>query len=91
MGLLIEFVEVKYFVDNCREQGEGYEDCETDLTYYIWHGYLYAVTLFAFLSVYSLMLSGYFEAGFLLGMDVRTALIDLVYRCTWGKYCNVEQ
>ena len=91
MGLLIEFVEVKYFVDNCREQGEGYEDCETDLTYYIWHGYLYAVTLFALLSVYSLMLSGYFEAGFLLGMDVRTALIDLVYRCTWGRYCNVEQ
>ena len=30
MGLLIDFVEVKYFVDNCKEQGEGYEDCETD-------------------------------------------------------------
>ena len=30
--------------------------------------------------MYSLMLSGYFEGGFLLGMDVRTALIDTVYR-----------
>ena len=39
------------------------------------------ISLFsAFLSVYSLMLSGYFESAFLLGMDVRTALIDTVYR-----------
>ena len=60
-------------------QVEGYEDCETDQIYYIWHGYIYAVLLFAFLSVYSLLLSGYFEGAFLLGMDVRTALIDTVY------------
>ena len=37
-------------------------------------------SLSAFLSVYSLMLSGYFESAFMLGMDVRTALIDTVYR-----------
>ena len=37
-------------------------------------------SLSAFLSVYSLLLSGYFENAFLLGMDVRTALIDTVYR-----------
>ena len=46
MGFLIDFVEVKYFVDNCEAQGEGYEVCETDQIYYIWHGYLYAVLLF---------------------------------------------
>ena len=38
-----------------------------------------SASLSAFLSVYSLLLSGYFEGAFLLGMDVRTALIDTVY------------
>lgn len=33
-----------------------------------------------FLSAYSLALSAYFEGAYLLGMDVRTALIDTVYR-----------
>ncbi|KAL8187521.1 UNVERIFIED_CONTAM: Canalicular multispecific organic anion transporter 1 [Gekko kuhli] len=47
---------------------------------YIWHGYLYAVLLFATAQVQSFCLQQYFLLCFKLGMNVRTSLMAAIYK-----------
>nr|ALU63337.1 canalicular multispecific organic anion transporter 1 [Oryzias melastigma] len=47
---------------------------------YVWEGYVYAVLLLLVAILQSLFLQQYFQRCFVLGMKVRTALMDAVYK-----------
>ena len=44
-----------------------------------WHGYVFALLLFATASVQSLILNQYFYRAYIIGMRIRTAVIAAVY------------
>ncbi|XP_015279485.1 PREDICTED: canalicular multispecific organic anion transporter 1 [Gekko japonicus] len=52
----------------------------SDQEAYIWHGYLYAVLLFATAQVQTFCLQQYFLLCFNLGMNVRTSLMAAIYK-----------
>ncbi|XP_077205501.1 ATP-binding cassette sub-family C member 2 isoform X2 [Paroedura picta] len=52
----------------------------SDQEAYIWHGYLYALLLFATALVQSICLQQYFLLCFKLGMNVRTTLMAAIYK-----------
>lgn len=64
MSLMIEYVE-------------SYAAGDTDST---WKGFFYGALLFIVMSLQSVILSQYFERMFIVGMNVRTALISVIYR-----------
>ena len=64
MSLMIEYVE-------------DYAKGDTDTT---WKGFFYGALLFIVMSLQSVILSQYFERMFIVGMNVRTALISVIYR-----------
>ena len=44
-----------------------------------WRGYVYAVLLFVAAAIQSLILHNYFQRCFIMGMNIRTAVIAAVY------------
>lgn len=50
-----------------------------DKSSYLWQGYLYAVLLLLVALLQSLFLQQYFQRCFVLGMQVRTAIMAAVY------------
>ncbi|KAM9848054.1 ATP-binding cassette sub-family C member 2 [Aulostomus maculatus] len=51
-----------------------------DTSIYTWHGYLYAVLLLVVAVLQSILLQQYFQQCFVLGMQVRTAIMAAVYK-----------
>ncbi|CAB1429177.1 unnamed protein product [Pleuronectes platessa] len=51
-----------------------------DKSSYVWEGYLYALMLLLVAILQSLCLQQYFQRCFLLGIQVRTAIMDAVYK-----------
>ena len=45
-----------------------------------WHGIVYALVLLAVSILQSVLLHQYFQKGFVLGMNIRTALVNIIYR-----------
>ena len=45
-----------------------------------WHGIVYAFILLAVSILQSVILHQYFQRGFVLGMNIRTALVSIIYR-----------
>lgn len=52
----------------------------TDATEFMWKGYLYAVLMLVAAMIQSILLQQYFQGCFVLGMQVRTALMAAVYK-----------
>ena len=58
-----------------------------DKNEYLWHGYFYAIAMFVVATVQTLFLSQYFHVMFRTGLQIRTALVSVIYKKVnaWGE------
>jgi hypothetical protein len=51
-----------------------------DKNEYLWRGYFYAIALFTVATLQTLLLSQYFHVMFRTGLQIRTALVSVIYK-----------